>query len=70
MGLSRRQFTWEFKLAAVRHVEQGIPVGGKRTKCPHFSISPKTLQKGSYTHERTLQTNGQRHVPLPVRSPK
>ena len=26
MGLSRRQFTREFKLATVRHLEQGIPV--------------------------------------------
>ena len=26
MGLSRRQFTQEFKLAAVRRLEQGIPI--------------------------------------------
>lgn len=26
MGLSRRQFTKEFKLAAVRRLEQGVPV--------------------------------------------
>jgi len=27
MGLSRRQFTRDFKLTAVRQLEQGIPVG-------------------------------------------
>lgn len=27
MGLSRRQFTREFKIAAVRRLEQGIPIG-------------------------------------------
>jgi transposase-like protein len=28
MGLSRRQFTKEFKLAAVRRLEQGVSIGG------------------------------------------
>jgi hypothetical protein len=27
MGLSRRQFTKEFKLAAVRRLEQGVSIG-------------------------------------------
>lgn len=27
MGLSRRQFTKEFKLAAIKRLEQGVPVG-------------------------------------------
>jgi len=27
MGLSRRQFTREFKLAAVRRLEEGVPLG-------------------------------------------
>lgn len=27
MGLSRRQFTREFKLTAVRQLEQGVPIG-------------------------------------------
>ncbi len=27
MGLSRRQFTREFKLTAVRHLEQGVSIG-------------------------------------------
>ena len=27
MGLSRRQFSKEFKLAAVRRLEQGVPIG-------------------------------------------
>ena len=27
MGLSRRMFTKEFKLAAVRRLEQGVPIG-------------------------------------------
>ena len=41
MGLSRRQFTKEFKLAAVRQLEQGVSIaevargveGQRRNKC-------------------------------------
>ena len=31
MGLSRRQFTKEFKLAAVRRLEQGVSIRGSGT---------------------------------------
>ena len=42
MGLSRRQFTKEFKLAAVRRLEQGVPGRGgarvgKRCACDRSS---------------------------------
>jgi len=40
MGLSRRQFTKEFKMAAVRRLEQGISIAevawGLEVTCPVF----------------------------------
>ncbi len=42
MGLSRRQFTKEFKLAAVRRLEQGVSVGEVARA---LEVSPNVLHR-------------------------
>ena len=42
MGLSRRQFTREFKLAAVRRLEQGVSMGEAARA---LEVSPNVLQR-------------------------
>jgi transposase len=42
MGLSRRQFTKEFKLAAVRRLEQGVPVA---EMARGMEVSPNVLHR-------------------------
>src|SRR6185312_15904169 len=42
MGLSRRQFTKEFKLAAVRRVEQGVSIGEAARA---LEVNPNVLQR-------------------------
>jgi transposase len=42
MGLSRRQFTKEFKLAAVRRLEQGVSIGEAARA---LEVSPNVLQR-------------------------
>ena len=42
MGLSRRQFSKEFKLAAVRRLEQGISMGEAARA---LEVSPSVLQR-------------------------
>ena len=42
MGLSRRQFTKEFKLAAVRRLEQGVPIGEAARA---LEVSPNVLHR-------------------------
>src|SRR5437667_11250896 len=42
MGLSRRQFTKEFKLAAVRRLEQGVAMGEAARA---LEVSPNVLQR-------------------------
>ncbi len=42
MGLSRRQFTKEFKLAAVRRLEQGVSMGEAARA---FEVSPNVLHR-------------------------
>ena len=41
MGLSRRQFTKEFKLAAVRRLEQGVSIGEAARA---LEVNPNVLQ--------------------------
>ena len=42
MGLSRRQFTKEFKLAAVRRLEQGVPMA---EVARGMEVSPNVLHR-------------------------
>ena len=42
MGLSRRQFTKEFKLAAVRRLEQGVSIGEAARA---LEVNPNVLQR-------------------------
>ena len=42
MGLSRRQFTKEFKLAAVRRLEQGVSIGEAARA---LEVSPNVLHR-------------------------
>ena len=42
MGLSRRQFTKEFKLAAVRRLEQGVSIAGAARA---LEVSPNVLHR-------------------------
>ena len=42
MGLSRRQFTKEFKLAAVRRLEQGVTIGEAARA---LAVSPNVLHR-------------------------
>jgi transposase len=42
MGLSRRQFTKEFKLAAVRRLEQGVSIGEAARA---LGVNPNVLQR-------------------------
>jgi transposase len=42
MGLSRRQFTKEFKLAAVRRLEQGVSIGEAARA---WEVSPNILHR-------------------------
>ena len=42
MGLSRRQFTKEFKLAAVRRVEEGVSIGEAARA---LEVNPNVLQR-------------------------
>jgi transposase-like protein len=42
MGLSRRQFTKEFKLAAVRRLEQGVPIAEVARA---LEVSPNVLHR-------------------------
>ena len=42
MGLSRRQFTKDFKLAAVRRLEQGVSIGEAARA---LEVSPKVLHR-------------------------
>ena len=42
MGLSRRRFTRDFKLTAVRQLEQGIPVGEVARA---LEVNPNVLQR-------------------------
>jgi len=51
MGLSRRQFTKEFKLAAVRRLEQGISIG-EATRA--LEVNPNVLHR----EDRTARLTG------------
>src|SRR5260370_36368314 len=42
MGLSRRQFTKQFKLAAVRRLEQGVSIGEAARA---LEVNPNVLQR-------------------------
>jgi transposase len=61
MGLSRRKFTREFKGAAVRRMEMGVPVVEVARAC---EVSPNAL----YRWRRELQQFGSRAFSGPGRS--
>ena len=53
MGLSRRQFTKEFKLAAVRRLEQGVSIGEAARA---LEVNPNVLHRWKRElHERGVQ---------------
>ena len=53
MGLSRRQFTKEFKLAAVRRLEQGVSIG---VAARALEVNPNVLHRWRREFDRGRAT--------------